>query len=451
MAQGEGMAAFRRLSTTHERSATMTSDGAVGRAPVHYGWVILAGGTLCVFAALGLARFGYSMVLPAMQTALDMDNTEAGLLATANLAGYLILCAIGGALASRFGPRCVITAALVVVGVGLGLTGLVHSLPEAVVWRGVTGLGSGAVNVPAMGLVAGWFGRRRRGLAAGIAVSGSSLGLILLGPTVPQIITRYGDEGWRMCWMGFAGLALVVALLAVVFLRNRPCEVGLQPLGAEPEETLAAAPQEKLAWGAVYRSWTVWHLGSVYVAFGFAYIIYMTFFVKALVAGGHYTPREAGSLFMVMGWCSLFCGLIWGTVSDLIGRKRALVIVYLVHALSFSLFALWPTVPGFTLSAVLFGLSAWSIPAIMAAACSDMLGPRLAPAALGFVTLFMGVGQALGPTVAGAIGDRAPSLLPAMLLAAAVSLLGAVGAALLRPVTAVSASPAQAAPIPEDL
>jgi hypothetical protein len=48
----------------------------------------------------------------------------------------------------------------------------------------------------------------------------------------------------------------------------------------------------------------------------------------------------------------------------------------------------------------------------------------------------MGLGQALGPALAGAIGDRAGSLLPAMLLASGVSLLGAVAAALLRPVWA---------------
>jgi sugar phosphate permease len=404
------------------------------RAGLHYGWVILAASTLAVFAALGLARFGYSLVLPAMQTGLGMQNTGAGLLASANLAGYLIFCVVGGALASHFGPRRVVSVALVVIALSLAMTGLSGSFREAAFWRGITGLGSGAANVPAMGLVAGWFAVRRRGLAAGIGVAGSSVGLIVLGPTVPRVMAAYGAEGWRVCWYGFAGLALIVAALAALLLRDRPGDMGLRPVGAAPEEPLAAPPTGGLAWGAVYRSPTVWHLGLVYVAFGFAYIIYMTFFAKALVAEGHYTPKAAGSLFMLMGWCSLFCGLIWGTVSDVIGRKGALIIVYLLHAVAFALFALWPAPTGFTLSAVLFGLSAWSIPAIMAAACSDMLGPRLAPAALGFVTLFMGIGQALGPAVAGAIGDQVHSLLPAMLLAAGVSLLGAVAAAFLRPV-----------------
>src|SRR5512137_2801630 len=71
----------------------------------NYCWVVLFAGTLAVFAALGLGRFGYTVVLPAMQTGLSMDNTQAGVMASMNLAGYLALSAVGGALAARFGPR----------------------------------------------------------------------------------------------------------------------------------------------------------------------------------------------------------------------------------------------------------------------------------------------------------------------------------------------------------
>ena len=120
---------------------------------------------------------------------------------------------------------------------------------------------------------------------------------------------------------------------------------------------------------------------------------------------------------MAMGWFSLVCGLIWGTVSDMIGRKGALIIVYLIHTVSFTMFALWPTPVGFTISAILFGLSAWSIPAIMAAICGDVLGPRLAPAGMGFITLFFGIGQAIGPSVAGAMADAVGSFTSPLLLA----------------------------------
>jgi MFS family permease len=228
----------------------------------------------------------------------------------------------------------------------------------------------------------------------------------------------------------FGSAALVLAAVSFLVLRNRPADRGLTALGAS--ET-AAPPADRaggLQWGLVYRAGAVWHLGLVYLAFGFSYIIYITFFVKRLVAEGSYTAAGAGQLLSVVGWISLVCGLLWGIVSDLIGRKRTLVIVYLIQAASFGLFAL-PTASATALvSALLFGLTAWSIPAIMAAACGDVVGPRLSPAALGFVTLFFGIGQAAGPAVAGAIADAAGSFAPAFLLAAGVALAGAVGAGL---------------------
>ncbi|MBN1402312.1 MAG: MFS transporter [Anaerolineae bacterium] len=405
---------------------------------LHYAWIVLVVATLVVFGALGLARFGYTVVLPAMQAGLGMDNTQAGALATANLVGYLAWSAIGGALAARYGPRRVISIGLALVSIGMLCTGLARSFPALAAWRLATGIGSGASNVPVMGMMAAWFTARRRGLATGVVAAGSSVALILVGPVAPLILEAYGQLGWRVCWYLFAALSLLVAVAAYLILRDQPSEVGAEPIGGGAMPALANAPRAGVQWGRVYRAIPIWHLGLVYVAFGFSYIIYMTFFAKRLIAEGGYTAAAAGRLFMTMGWFSLFCGLLWGSISDVIGRKATLIIVYLIHALAFGLFALWPVPAGFTLSAMLFGLSAWSIPAIMAAACGDVLGPRMAPAALGFITLFFGIGQALGPSVAGAMADVSGSFTPAFLLAAGVALLGAIGAGLLRPASTLA-------------
>jgi len=396
-------------------------------------------GTLVVFGSLGLARFGYTMVLPSMQDGLGIDNAQTGALATANLAGYLAMAVIGGVVAARYGPRVVIAAGLAVAGAGMVLTGLANSFPEAAAWRVLTGIGSGASNVPVMALLASWFAMKRRGLASGIAVAGSALGLIFAGAVVPRVLSAYGDDGWRTCWFVFGGITLLLAVGSLMLLRNRPAELGLRSVGAGSEEAVPDQKAGGLQWSRVYRSGTVWHLGLVYVAFGFSYIIYMTFFTKHLMAEGGYTKNAAGDLFMTMGWVSLVCGLLWGTVSDVIGRRRALITVFRIHSADFICFALLTKPAGFTLSAVLFGLSAWSIPAIMAAACGDALGPRLAPAALGLITLVFGIGQAVAPSIAGAMADSTGSFFTPLLLAAGVALLGALGAFLLRPTPTASA------------
>ena len=398
----------------------------------HYSWVIVFIGTLVVFGSLGLARFGFSVLLPEMQKGLQMDNIQAGMMATFNLVGYLSLSVLGGALAARFGPRIVITGGLLTVGITLILTGISDTFYIATLWRTLTGIGSGASNVPVVGLLASWFTPRRRGLAAGIVVTGSSLGLIFTGPAVPLVTSFYFPDGWRICWYLFGGLTILIALAGAFFIRNRPSQMGLKPWGPHAGYSMDSPEAQALRWADVYKSTTLWHLGLVYMAFGFSYIIYMTFFVKYLIAEGGYTSQSAGNLFMTMGWCSLLCGLIWGSLSDLIGRRLALVSVYCIHGISFFLFAVWPVPEGFVVSAVLFGISAWSIPAIMAATCGDVFGPRMAPAALGFITLLFGIAQAIGPGIAGAMADKTGSFSSGFILASGVAFIGAVGAWMIR-------------------
>jgi sugar phosphate permease len=417
----------------------MAAESRTRAGGLHYGWAILAVSTLTVMGCIGLARFGYTLVLPAMQTALGLTNTQTGALATGNFVGYLALAVVGGLLASRYGPRRVIAASMLLTGAAMALTGLASNFGEAVAWRVLTGIGSGGSNVPVMSLLPAWFAARRRGLATGIAVGGSSLALIVTGRVVPGILETYGGDGWRYTWLALGGAVLLLGVLAFALLRDQPASKGLRPIGAEP--VFAPAPvgespagaASSLGWRRVYHTKAVWHLALIYVAFGFSYVIYATFFARYLEGEAGYSRAAAGNLWAVVGWISIFCGLIWGSVSDRLGRNVALTVVYVIQAGSYAAFALWQRPAGYVVSAVAFGLTAWSIPGIVAAACGDCVGARLAPAALGFVTLFFGLGQAVGPSAAGAMADAMGSFGPSFLLAAGVALLGGVGSLLLRP------------------
>lgn len=404
-----------------------------GKSKIHYGWLVLAMGTIAVVGALGLARFGYSTVLPSMQADIGLNNEQAGLLATANLAGYLIMAIIGGALAARFGARLTASLGLLLAGMAMMLTGFAGGFLPVALWRGLTGIGSGAANVSIMGLWAAWFSSSRRGLASGICVSGSSIALIITGITVPGIISAGGQGSWRTCWLIFGVVTVILAIGAFLIIRNNPGEKGCEPVGARTGEQTLSVPKEKSGgWKNVYMSGRVWHLGLVYIAYGFSYIIYMTFFIKFLITECGYDTVSSGRMFMLMGWCSLFCGLAWGMLSDKIGRKRTLVIIYLIQASAYCLFAFGSSPAFFIPSVILFGFTAWSIPAVMAATCGDLLGPKMAPAAIGFITLFFGIGQALGPYAAGAIADAKGSFSLAFLLAAVIALIGAAASSLLK-------------------
>jgi len=387
---------------------------------LHYGFVVLGLVVLVVFGALGLARFGYTSILPAMQEALALSNTQTGALQSWNLLGYMLTVVVAGVLAARFGPRVVISVALLVVSAAMVLTGLIPSFRAACVGRFLAGVGGAGSNVPAMALVSAWFGARRRGLAAGVGVAGSSLGLMVTGPLIPAILQRGGEGGWRVSWYALGALTLAVSAAAALFLRNRPAEKGLRPIGESEtgrNSKPATSASAVLNWGSVYRSRLLWKLAGIYFGFGFSYIIYSTFFVRYLTAEAGFSRTAAGTLWFQIGMVSIASGFLWGSVSDRWGRRAALLWVFGLQGTAFLVFGLSREWWSVYLSAALFAVTAWSVPALMAALCGDLFGPRLAPAALGLITMVLGLGQVFGPYLAGAIADATRSFGPAFLLA----------------------------------
>ncbi|MEW6335086.1 MAG: MFS transporter [Thermodesulfobacteriota bacterium] len=408
------------------------------KARLHYAWIVVGVGVLGVMGALGLGRFGYTVILPAMKEGLGLTYGQLGLLGTGNLIGYLTFSLLGGYLASRYGTKIVVVFSLILMTVSLLLTGLAGGFMGILAARIFTGVGSAGANVPIMGLASAWFSVRRRGLAAGIMVSGSGLGVLVTGIFLPGVIQAFGADGWRWAWYFLAALSLAITLVCLWLLKDTPAAVGCSPYGAEkmapppvPEPQGVIAAVTPLNWGMVYKNPALWQLGLVYFAFGFSYMTYATFFSAHVIKAGALTQAEAGRIWSLVGFVSLASGLIWGGVSDWIGRRAALCIVFCLHTFSYALFAYSTTVVGFYVSALAFGISAWSIPSIAAAFSGDIAGARLAPAALGMVTVIFGIGQALAPFMAGRLADAAGTFSYSFMLAALVALAGAVGSLLL--------------------
>ncbi len=404
---------------------------------LHYGWIVIIMGLLTTIAAHGFGRMSYTVILPSMKTALNLSYTQMGWLGTGNFVGYLGMAIIGGLLAARFGTRIVITLALILMGATMILTGLAQSFGFAFAMRLLTGLGNGASYVPAMALGSAWFAMHRRGFATGIVSAGIGIGMMIAGGGLPHVLNAFGPEGWRYSWYILGGAVTLIAGIVYLFVRSRPDEMGLQQVGEIQKETDTStsdadeiAKASSLQWTEVIKIGAVWYLGVVYFFYGLSYIIYLTFFTAYLHDLG-VDQVWAGRLFFWMGALSIFCGVIWGGISDRLGRSKGSALAYLVLALSYIIYALSYFVYesyeirfGFILSAIFFGLTAWSIPTIMAAAAGDFVGPRLAPAGLGFITLFFGIGQAIGPALGGYLRDVTQTFTVPFLVAAVISLLG---------------------------
>ncbi len=391
-----------------------------------YRWMVLTVSSLAIFGAAGLSRFGYSAVLPDMQKALDLSGAQAGSLASWNLAGYTIMALVGGFLAARFGFRKVVTTGIAVTALGMTLTGLSSDLVSASAARLLTGLGNGVVMGPSIVVLASWFDQRQVGLASAIASAATGLGPVVAGPTVPRIMATAGAGGWRIAWYFFAAVALAMAVLTGVAGRDRPSS-RRHPGARREKETQSIGADLKTVLGSGYA----WHLGAIYLLYGFAYLLYFTFFQKRLTADLGVSSTTAGTLFLVAGALSVVCSVFWGNLSDRAGRGRTLATIFVSEAVAAFLFAFDSGMAGLVLSAVIFGCGVFSVPGLMGAACGDHFDPKIAFASFGFVTFFIGVGQTTGPYVGGALEDAFATLGPSYLVSAGLFLVAAVAALLL--------------------
>ncbi|HOJ72053.1 MAG TPA: MFS transporter [Syntrophorhabdaceae bacterium] len=393
----------------------------------HYAWVIAFTGTLVLILSHGFGRMSYSLILGSMKEGLSLSYTQIGLIGTGNFIGYLCLAVIGGFLASRFGTRRVIFISLLIMGISLFLTGLSNSFVFAFLMRLITGMGNAGSYVPMMALPAAWFVANKRGLATGIITLGTGTGLSITGLIIPRLISMYGVEGWRYAWHLLGIIVFVFSFLCYFLLRDNPAEKGLTMYGGVERQN----PKDKdftffSAWKNIMQEKEIWRLGLVYFMYGFSYIIYLTFIIAFLTKEVGIADYSAGRVFAVLGFFAIFCGVIWGGLSDIIGRRYATMCAYLVLAISSILLIIFNSTVLFYISAIMFGLTAFSVPVIMAAAAGDAMGARLAPAALGFITLFFGIGQALGPFVSGWLKDVSGTFKYAFALSAFISIIGAV-------------------------
>jgi predicted MFS family arabinose efflux permease len=355
-------------------------------------------GALAMAVAMGLGRFFYTPVLPAMMTGLGLGPTEAGWIASANYIGYLL-----GAILAAYGwaegiERKVALLGLMATALLLLAMGVSSNVIVLAVIRFLAGLASAFVMVFTSAIVLSHGLAANRpwvqsshfgGVGLGISISAIMFGLIILA-----------DSGWRMAWimaaaMAFAGLAVVVRYL--------------------PRDVVRAGPPKKeppLAWTPALIALTI-----AYAIFGFGYIVTATFLVAIVRDGGGSSLFEAG-VWLVTGIAAAPSVAYWLPAVRRVGLVNVFALGCLVEALGVAASVLVPLPAGPIIAGVLLGATF-----IMVTAFGLQLGRQLATEsprrALALMTAGFGTGQILGPVVAGYLADWSGTYTWASLAAAA--------------------------------
>ena len=378
---------------------------AIKASTAHYGWYIVAAGTLCIFASLGFGRFALGMLLPAMAESLNLTYSQMGLISTSNFVGYLVAVLFCGYISAKIGSRLLIFIALLLVAISMLLVSRANSFTTIAIIYTLTGMGSGASNVPMMALIASWFTARQRGKAAGFVVIGSGFAILLSGKLIPYLNQLGESDGWRISWLVLGIIVLIISIICFVIIRDTPDELGLKPVDSRTNSKPGTTPHFTGETASASRK-DIYYLGAIYFLFGFTYVIYATFIVTTLVQERGFSEAVAGNFWSWVGFLSLFSGPVFGTLSDKLGRKAGLIMVFSIQMFAYLLVALTLPVEFLYLSIGCYGIVAWSIPSIMAAIVGDYVGPQRTARVFGFITFIFALGQIAGPAIAGFLAEK---------------------------------------------
>jgi len=396
---------------------------------IFYGWRIVAAAFVVLFTAYG-AQYCFGVFFAALLD--EFRWSRAGLSGVFSLYafGYCIVGFPAGRLTDRWGPRVVITAGALFLGIALAAMALVTRLWEPYVLYGVLGaLGMGTAYVPCNSTVVKWFARRR-GLAVGVASTGGSLGTFALPPLAHWVVAAVG---WRIAYVGF-GVGVFAALaLAATVMRRDPRSMGLSPDGVEVTPARSDARAAR-AWslGRAMGTSVFWLIAAAFTATWLAVFIPLVHLVPFARDLG-YTAGTGAWLVSALGAGAVVGRLAMGPVSDRVGRRPALVAGTTLQAVAFLAFSAVQGLDGLVLTAAAFGFSYGTISALFPAIVGDFFGPDQAGTLVGFLFMLAGSIAAWGPLAAGLVYDATGGYGLVFRLAAGANVVAAVLLGLARP------------------
>ncbi len=214
------------------------------RLGIHYAWVVAFVTFLAALVAAGAVGSVGVMIDP-LQLEFGWTKAEISSALGIRLALLGLVAPFAAALFIRFGLRPVMVASLVLIAAGMGASIWMRDLWQLVALWGVTvGLAAGLTALVMSATVATRWFATQRGLVIGLLSAATAMGQLIFLPLMAWVVQV---DGWRSAVLMLCAFYAVAVVLVVVFIRNRPVDVGLRPFGAKGDaEAAAQAPQGNL-------------------------------------------------------------------------------------------------------------------------------------------------------------------------------------------------------------
>ena len=403
--------------------------GPLSRMGLHYGWVVVAVTFLVALTTAGAVGVPAALILP-LTREFGWDTAQISSALAIRLILFGLMAPFAAAFIERYGVRRVVLTAVAMIIAGLLLALFMTQVWHLVLFWGIlVGVGTGLTALVLSAIVsARWF-TARRGLVLGLLTASSATGQLAFLPLAAWLVDH---AGWRYALIPSVIGLVIAALFVVLFMVDRPSDVGLAPYGETPSSAspIAAAPPAAPALG---RALTV--LGEI-SGDGSFWILAGTFFICGLSTNGlvqtHFISLcvdfgmpavVAASTLAMMGVFDLVGTIGSGWLTDRFDSRALLFWYYGLRGLSllylpFSTFTFY----GLSLFGMFYGLDWLATVPPTVRLSAQCFGRERAGVAFGWIFAAHQLGAATAAFGAGLSRDMLASYLPAFFAAGAMCL-----------------------------
>jgi sugar phosphate permease len=413
----------------------MISNGLaaiLARRNVHYGWVV-AGVTFLVMLATAGAMGSAGVLINPLEKEFGWTTAQISSALAIRFLLFGLLGPFAAAFMNRFGVRKVVLFALVLIATGIVSSMFMRELWQLLaLWGVVVGIGTGMTALVLGATIATRWFEKRRGLVVGLMTASNATGQLIF---LPLLASLSEGIGWRAA-LTFITIALAVALgLALLFLRDRPSDLGLAPYGGTA--IVPAPPQSKKLSELITSPLIVLRDASKTSVF---WVLFATFFVCGLSTGGliqtHWiaicgdvgiAPVAAAGMLALIGGFDFIGTIVSGWLSDRYDNRYLLLAYYGLRGLSL-LFLPYSgySIAMLTVFAVFYGLDWVATVPPTVKLTAQHFGAEKASLVFGWVFAGHQIGSATAAMLGGLARTTLDSYTPALLLAGVFCILAAL-------------------------
>jgi MFS family permease len=372
-------------------------------------------------AAFGLASIG--LFIDQLQRLHGWSRTEISAAVSIMMVCTAFSLPLVGRLIDRFGIHRVMVPSIIAMGLCLIAIPFVGALWQFIaIYIGIGTLAAGSNAMGYLRALASWFDRSR-GLAIGIAGSGTGLGFAYV-----PIVTQYlvDSFGWAAGYYGLGLIMLCVTLpLVTFFLREAPPEVQ-DNLVDSPAIAAGKSVSEAMA------TRDFWLLGAIFVTASMALYGLIPHLVPLLTDRG-FSLGVAAQVASAFGLATFGGRVLIGYLVDKFDARRIALIFLSLSALSLPLLAFELPIWAVLLAGVLLGGSLGAEVDMLAYLTSRYFGLRCFAQIYGILMGAVMLAMAVGPVLFGAVHDHSGSYMPLLILGVPICGMAALLTLALRP------------------